>query len=364
MPPATTFDRTDEPNRGSGCADSSCEGSSREVLGRSESAYSGAGDSEAKRTSIIQGKDGRGCFRDGLADSRAECRAIAKASRENFLVATCLLPRAIRQPFYDLYAFCRTADDLADESGTPEKAVLALAEYRRAVAAMYSDERQDGQIAGIFVALADTVHRFSIPRQLLDDLLDAFVQDQSIVRYRDEEQLLDYCRRSANPVGRMILRLADADSDENVLLSDEICTALQLVNFWQDVSRDRLIGRVYIPASIMQRFGFEDETIRRGLESGQTTPEEVRDAIKFLCKQTRERFHRGMPLVDQVPGWLSADLKLFVEGGLATVDAIEAIDFDVLRVRPVVRRSTQLRLLGRTMWQRCWSGRVRGGASR
>ena len=310
MPPATTFDRTDEPNRGSRCADSGCEGSSREVLGRSESAYSGAADSEAKRTSIIQGKDGRGCFRDGLADSRAECRAIAKASRENFLVATCLLPRAIRQPFYDLYAFCRTADDLADESGTPEKAVLALAEYRRAVAAMYSAERQDGQIAGIFVALADTVHRFSIPR------------------------------------------------------SDEICTALQLVNFWQDVSRDRLIGRVYIPESIMQRFGFEDETIRRGLESGQTTPEEVRDAIKFLCKRTQERFHRGMPLVDQVPGWLSADLKLFVEGGLATVDAIEAIDFDVLRVRPVVRRSTQLRLLGRAMWQRCWPGRVRGGTSR
>ncbi|EMB15233.1 squalene synthase HpnC [Rhodopirellula europaea] len=319
--------------------------------------------SDGNRTFIIHGEDGRGCFRDGLADSRAECRAIAKASRENFLVATCLLPRAIRQPFYDLYAFCRTADDLADESGTPEKAVFALAEYRRAVAAMYSDERQDGQIAGIFVALADTVRRYSIPRQLLDDLLDAFVQDQSIVRYRDEEQLLDYCRRSANPVGRMILRLADADSDENVLLSDEICTALQLVNFWQDVSRDRLIGRVYIPESIMHRFGFEDETIRRGLDSGKTTPEEVRVAIKFLCKRTQERFHRGMPLVDQVPGWLSADLKLFVEGGLATVDAIEAIDFDVLRVRPVVRRSTQLRLLGRAMWQRCWSGRVGGGTS-
>lgn len=359
MPPATTFDRTDEPNRGSGCADSG-----RSESGGTDSENTGSGRSVAESISIIHGEDGRGCFRDGLADSRAECRAIAKASRENFLVATCLLPRAVRQPFYDLYAFCRTADDLADESGMPEKAVQALAEYRQAVAAMYSAKRQDGQIAGLFVALADTVHRFSIPRQLLDDLLDAFVQDQSVVRYRDEEQLLDYCRRSANPVGRMILRLADADSDENVLLSDEICTALQLVNFWQDVSRDRLIGRVYLPESIMHRFGFEEENIRRGLDPGQTTPSEVREAIKFLCERTRERFHRGVPLVDRVPGWLSADLKLFVEGGLATVDAIEAIDFDVLRVRPVVRRSTQLRLLGQAMWQRFWSGRVRGETSR
>ncbi|MEO9593071.1 squalene synthase HpnC [Rhodopirellula bahusiensis] len=299
-----------------------------------------------------------------MAESRAECRAIAKSSRENFLVATCLLPRAVRQPFYDLYAFCRTADDLADESGSPEKALVALEKYRLAVAGMYSQTEQNTQCEGIFLALADTVQRFSIPRQLLDDLLDAFVQDQSTVGYRDEEQLLDYCRRSANPVGRMILRLADADTDENVLLSDEICTALQLVNFWQDVSRDRLIGRVYLPESIMQRFGFDEDTIRRGLNSGQTTPNEIREAIQFLCEQTRDRFHRGKPLVDRVPRWLNADLSLFIGGGLATIEAIEAIKFDVLRVRPVVRRSTQMRLLGRAMWQRFRFGRVSGGDSR
>lgn len=339
MPSATTFDRSDETNPGSGCA-------------------------AVVSSKIILGEDGRGCFRDGLAKSRAECRAIAKASRENFLVATCLLPRAVRQPFYDLYAFCRTADDRADDSGTPEKAILALQEYRQAVARMYSEDSPSSENEGIFLALADTVQRFSIPRQLLDDLLDAFVQDQSMVRYRDEEQLLDYCRRSANPVGRMILTLADADTPENVVLSDEICTALQLVNFWQDVSRDRLIGRVYLPESIMRTFGFDENTIRSGLEAGQTTPSEVRAAIKFLCEQARERFDRGMPLVDRVPGWLSADLRLFAEGGLATIEAIEAIDFDVLRARPVVRRSTQLRLLGRAMWQRCWSRRVGGGTSR
>ncbi|MFG0263566.1 MAG: squalene synthase HpnC [Rhodopirellula sp. JB055] len=317
---------------------------------------------EGDSNNIILGDDKNGCFRDALADSRAECRAIARASRENFLVATCLLPRAFRQPFYDLYAFCRTADDRADESGTCEKALVALQEYRQAVAHMYSED--GGQNEGIFVALADTVHRYSIPRQLLDDLLDAFTQDQTVHCYEDEEQLLDYCRRSANPVGRMILRLAEADTDENVLASDEICTALQLVNFWQDVSRDRLMGRVYIPESIMQRFGFDGGVIRRGLEPGQGTPTPIREAIEFLCQETRARFHRGLPLVERVPRWLSADLRLFVEGGLATIDAIEAIQFDVLRNRPVVRRSTQLRLLGRAMWLRCWSGRDREEASR
>ncbi|KLU07932.1 Phytoene synthase [Rhodopirellula islandica] len=279
-------------------------------------------------------------------------------------MATCLLPRVFRQPFYDLYAFCRTADDRADESGTPEKALAALREYRQAVADMYSVEEDGGQNEGIFVALADTVHRYSIPRQLLDDLLDAFTQDQTTNRYEDEEQLLDYCRRSANPVGRMILRLADADTEENGLASDEICTALQLVNFWQDVSRDRLMGRVYIPESIMQRFGFDGSEIRGGLAPGQSTPVAIREAIQFLCQQTRTRFHRGLPLVDRVPTWLSADLRLFAEGGLATIDAIESIEFDILRVRPVVRRSTQMRLLGRAMWLRCWSGRARTGATR
>jgi squalene synthase HpnC len=317
---------------------------------------------EGDSNQIILGDEGNGCFRDGLAESRAECRAIARASRENFLVATCLLPRAFRQPFYDLYAFCRTADDRADESGTPEKALVALQEYRQAVARMYSDD--GGQNEGIFVALADTVKRYAIPQQLLDDLLDAFTQDQTTNHYEDEEQLLDYCRRSANPVGRMILRLAEADSDENVLASDEICTALQWVNFWQDVSRDRLMGRVYIPESIMQRFGFDGSVIRRGLEPGQSTPTPIREAIEFLCQETRARFHRGLPLVDRVPRWLNADLRLFVEGGLATIDAIEAIEFDVLRIRPVVRRSTQLRLLGRAMWLRCWSGRVGEETSR
>ncbi|WDQ17930.1 squalene synthase HpnC [Rhodopirellula sp. P2] len=334
------------------------------TIGRKQESPSGEGCAGASSSKIILGDDGHDCFRDGLAESRAACRAIARASRENFLVATCLLPRAFRQPFYDLYAFCRTADDRADESGTPEKALAALREYRQAVAQMYLGEGEAGQNEGIFVALADTVHRYSIPRQLLDDLLDAFTQDQTTNRYEDEEQLLDYCRRSANPVGRMILRLADADSDENVLASDEICTALQLVNFWQDVSRDRLLGRVYIPETIMQQHGFDGSEIRRGLEPGQTTPVAIREAIQFLCQQTRARFHRGLPLVDRVPTWLSADLRLFAEGGLATIAAIESIEFDVLRIRPVVRRSTQMRLLGRAVWLRCWSGRARTGASR
>ncbi|WP_255716086.1 squalene synthase HpnC [Rhodopirellula halodulae] len=324
----------------------------------SDQACPGSASGEAAESRIILQSDGKDCFRDALEESRAKCRAIAKESRENFLVVTCLLPREYRQPFCDVYAFCRTADDRADESAGPQEAMAALNEYRQSVAKIYSGESPGDAGDGIFVALAETIRKHSIPRSCLDDLLDAFVQDQTVFGYDDEEALLDYCRRSANPVGRMILRMADSDDEENLLASDEICTALQLANFWQDVSRDRLIGRVYIPRTIMQQFGFDESLIRDGLAGGDSTPNYVRQSIQFLCQQTRERFHRGAVLIDRVPAWLSADLRLFVQGGLATLDAIEAIQYDVLRTRPVVHRRTQAKLLLGAMWQRLIRGRA------
>lgn len=260
------------------------------------------------------------------------------------MVASVLLPRRMRQPFYDIYAFCRAADDAADESATPAEARTSLANFRNSIGNIFSP----GEVSGQFLALADTVRQFNLPRKPFDDLLDAFVQDQSVHRYQDETALLDYCCHSANPVGRMVLALGGCHTAEHARLSDEICTALQLVNFWQDVTRDYAIGRIYLPAEVMQRHGFDESLIADTIEQSRPTPACVRAAIAEQCDHTRDRFQRGHSLVALVPRWLAADVELFVLGGLATLDAIAQTNYDVLRYRPQVSKAKQAWLVARS----------------
>ncbi|MCM2373380.1 squalene synthase HpnC [Aporhodopirellula aestuarii] len=287
-----------------------------------------------------------------LAASRRQCRDIARSHYENFLVGSLLLPRRMRQPFFDVYAFCRTADDLADESESAAVASASLAKYRDCLARIYDDQN----VEGLFIALADTIRQFRLPRQPFDDLLDAFVQDQTVHRYHDEDSLLKYCARSANPVGRLVLAMGESDSDENVRLSDEICTALQLANFWQDVARDYAIGRIYLPATVMTDHGFDETLIEQTIKTGQSTPRCFRDAIASQCARTRERFERGRTLPAKLPKWLAADIELFIHGGLATLDAIERIDCDVLRRRPTVSKGKQAYLFARALLRKASPG--------
>ncbi|NNE00961.1 MAG: squalene synthase HpnC [Pirellulaceae bacterium] len=278
-----------------------------------------------------------------LQRSEKECRRLARSHYENFIVASVLLPRRLRQPFYNVYAFCRTADDLADESESPQQALADLATFR---------QRLDDTFAGNpptlenspnpFPALAHTVEQFQLNKQPFDDLLSAFEQDQHKTRYENFDALADYCRRSANPVGRIVLQLADCYEDENVAASDDICTGLQLANFWQDVARDWSIGRLYLPQDEMRSFDVDESML-----SADNAADPLKQLLRSECDRAKQFFDRGRRLADRVPLWFSGDVKLFVYGGLATLDAIGRADYDVLAGRPKVGKLQQAWLVAR-----------------
>lgn len=272
-----------------------------------------------------------------LRQSERLCRRIARSHYENFLVASILLPRRLRQPFYNIYAFCRTADDVADESRTPQDALDGLGLLQSNVDSIY---RGNEPAVGLFPALANTVTTFSLSKRHFDDLLSAFRQDQHLTQYETTADLLDYCSRSANPVGRLVLELANSLSPTTEPLSDSICTGLQLANFWQDVARDQDIGRTYLPQDMLSKFGVSPEMLKR-----KTTATELRQLLAQLCDDAEAYFRGGLPLAEHVPRWLSSDIKLFAHGGLATLDAIREIEFDVLRQRPKVSKTTQCSLV-------------------
>lgn len=245
----------------------------------------------------------------------------------------------MRQPFYNIYAFCRTADDTADESPSAESALAGLDRLQSQIDVTFAGSPPP---TSFFPALADTIATYQLEKQPFDDLLSAFRQDQHTSVYETTPQLIDYCMRSANPVGRLILQLADSLNEHAVKLSDQICTGLQLANFWQDVARDRQQGRIYIPADARDQFG-----VQAAMLDQSTTPPAMRKLLAELCDQAEAYLRRGLPLADHVPKWLSGDIKLFAHGGLATLDAIRKIDFDVLRVRPTVGKFRQATLVVR-----------------
>jgi squalene synthase HpnC len=270
-----------------------------------------------------------------LAEAESYCRQLARGHYENFIVASLLLPRRMRQPFFNVYAFCRHADDLADESGSPQLAMERLADWQVGLDRCFAGRAEHP----IFVALADTIRTLNLIQPPFDDLLDAFRQDQVKTRYADFDELADYCRRSANPVGQIVLRMAAADSPENVALSDAVCTGLQLANHWQDIARDFSSGRVYLPQDSLDREGVSEEML-----GGRAANAAVRSLVAKECARARRFLLNGLPLADRVPRWLAADVRLFVHGGLATLDAIAAADHDTLARRPQVSRWKQIGL--------------------
>jgi squalene synthase HpnC len=269
-------------------------------------------------------------------DAAAYTRWLATSHYENFHVVSFLLPKRLHQDFYNVYSYCRWADDLGDEMGDTAESLRLLAWWRAELDAMYAGRATHP----VFVALGPTVRRHGIPREPFADLVQAFIQDQTVTRYRNWEHLFDYCRCSANPVGRLVLYLCGYSDAERQRLSDATCTALQLANFWQDVTVDLLKDRVYIPLDVMGRHGYGvDELYGRRF-----TPA-FREVMREIVAKARELFEVGLPLVRKVDRRLALDLDLFSRGGIRVLDKIRAQDYDVLRARPAISKAERVGLL-------------------
>jgi len=259
---------------------------------------------------------------------------------ENFNVVSWLLPKDLHQHFYNVYAYCRWADDLGDEVPDAARALELLAWWEHELDACYEGKPSHP----VFVALRETVVAKDVPKQPFADLLKAFRQDQTVKRYQNWDSVIGYCVNSANPVGRLVLYLCGYRDEERQRLSDATCTALQLANFWQDVSRDLDIGRIYIPLDVAAANGIsESEIVARRFDDRYV------GMMKDLIGRTRVLFTEGQPLSKMVDGRLSVDLEMFTRGGLAVLDAIEAMGYDTLNKRPSVSKLKQASLLGRTL---------------
>jgi squalene synthase HpnC len=277
------------------------------------------------------------------AVAQAYCSDLARTHYENFTVASLLLPRRLLRHFHNVYAYCRWADDLADETAGGAEALGLLAWWRTELIACYDGKPRHP----VFVALRRTIRTFDIPCQPFLDLLVAFEQDQEVKRYETFDQLRDYCRNSANPVGRLVLYLCESFSDERARLADSICTGLQLANFWQDVARDLAIGRVYLPEEDRRRFGYGDQD----LAAGRFTPA-FAELLRFEVDRARDLFYRGYPLVESMPAAVQADIELFIQGGLAILRKIEEIGYNVWERRPTLSKWEKGRLVAGALVRR------------
>lgn len=268
------------------------------------------------------------------------CERLARSHYENFPVGSMLIPKELRKHFYSIYAFARIADDFADEGYAEqhsERERLDLLEQWRA---MLMESAAGRATHPVFVALAETQACFELPVELFDDLLSAFKQDVTQRRYESREQLLDYCRRSANPIGRLILLLFGYRDEERHNWSDDICTALQLANHWQDVTVDLDKDRVYLPDEDLSRFNLEVDDLKR-----RKNGERFRHLMKFEVDRTREMFGRGKPLCTSVHGRLGLELRAVWLGGMRILELIEQNDYDVFAHRPVITATDKLMIL-------------------
>jgi len=269
-------------------------------------------------------------------EGRAYTRWLATSHYENFHVVSFLLPKRLHQDFYNVYAYCRWADDLGDETGDRDESLRLLAWWRTQLDAMY----QGHATHPVLAALGPTVEQYAIPREPFADLIDAFVQDQTVTRYRNWDELFGYCRNSANPVGRLVLYLCGYSDQRRQSLSDATCTALQLANFWQDITVDQLKDRVYIPLDVMERHGYTVEE----LFAHRFTPA-FRETMREIVEKARDLFQEGLPLIGMVNRRLSLDLDLFSRGGMRVLDKIAQQDYNVLAARPAVSKAERVRLL-------------------
>ncbi|MGD9128820.1 MAG: squalene synthase HpnC [Planctomycetia bacterium] len=271
------------------------------------------------------------------AESRHYCSTLARNHYENFTVASHLIPRDLRGDFYAVYAYCRWADDLADEIGDTETSLELLDWWEGLL-----DDCYDGRATHpVFIALTSTIENFAIPKTPFADLLVAFRQDQKIRRYATFDDLLGYCRNSANPVGRLVLYLGRAMDERRAELSDSICTGLQLANFWQDVAEDWNRGRLYLPEEDCQKFEYDPND-----PAQQQATDSFRRLLEYEVERAEAYLLQGRPLIPSMPRKLRMPVSLFVEGGPAICREIRRANFDVWTARPTVSRATKLRLMG------------------
>lgn len=264
-----------------------------------------------------------------LAEARAYCHALATSHYENFSVLSNLTPKYARPHFAAIYAYCRFSDDLGDEVGNREESRRLLKWWEDELRKLYQGDCRHP----IMVALAETVKEYAIPPDPFLALLSAFTQDQDVLEYETEQQLLEYCVRSADPVGHLVLYLAQSYNSVNAGLSDKTCTGLQLANFWQDVSRDLEIGRIYLPGEHRARFGVSVESLKRKEMS-----ESHRELLRFEVERARLLLIEGRTLLDNLSGRYRRMVDLYNRGGLAVLDAIETANFETLTSRPRVSK--------------------------
>jgi len=275
------------------------------------------------------------------AEAREYCRRLARSHYENFSVASWFLPGPLRQHFFNVYAYCRISDDLGDEVGNAAASLQLLDQWESELNACY-DGHHTRPRHPVFVALAETVCKFEIPKHEFADLLTAFRQDQTVSRYETFNDLLGYCRYSANPVGHLVLYLCGYRDSERQQLSDYTCTALQLANFWQDVSLDYDKGRIYLPLEDLRKYGVEESNI-----AGRNNTPQFREMMRFEVARAREWFQKGLPLVGKVSRELAIDLDLFSRGGQEILNAIQRQDYAVLGNRPAISKPRKLALVAR-----------------
>jgi squalene synthase HpnC len=284
------------------------------------------------------------------AEAQEYCRRLARTHYENFSVATWFLPERLRQDFFNVYAYCRISDDLGDEVGDANASLQLLDQWEAELDACYAGSPRHP----VFVALAETVRKCEIPKQTFIDLLTAFRQDQRISRYSTFEDVVAYCHYSANPVGHLVLYVCGYRDAERQALSDFTCTALQLANFWQDVSPDYARGRIYLPVEDLRRFGVAEGDI-----AAQRNTSAFCDMMRFEVERARDWFRGGLPLMEKVDRELALDIELFSRGGQEILNAIEAQGYNVLGRRPAISKSRKLALVARVAWGKLlWRKRV------
>lgn len=271
-----------------------------------------------------------------LPQSLDYTRWLATSHYENFNVVSFLLPKKLHQDFYNVYSYCRWADDLGDEIGDTSESLKLLSWWRDSLDDMY----QGHAAHPVFIALQGTVEKCQIPRDPFADLLTAFIQDQTVTRYQDWRGVLDYCKNSANPVGRLVLYLCGYSDTERQALSDNTCVGLQLANFWQDVTVDLLKDRVYLPLDLLAKHNYTvEELFANKLTPGFTAA--MHEAVDFA----RGYFETGLPLIRMVDKRLSLDLELFSRGGIRILDKIEQQGYDVLSKRPKISKPERVGML-------------------
>jgi squalene synthase HpnC len=276
------------------------------------------------------------------AEAREYCRRLARSHYENFSVASWFLPGHLRQHFFNVYAYCRISDDLGDEVGDTAASLQLLDAWESELNACYDRDHGRQPRHPVFVALAETVRKYEIPKHEFADLLTAFRQDQIVGRYETFNDLLGYCRYSANPVGHLVLYLCGYRDSDRQQLSDYTCTALQLANFWQDVTTDFAKGRIYLPLEGLRRFGVSEEMIRDGENTSA-----FREMLKFEVERARAWFKQGVSLIAKVDRALAIDIELFSRGGQEILNAIERQGYAVLGRRPAISKARKLALVAR-----------------